>query len=251
MQRFDSDGVEIAYEDLGSGPPIVLVHGFAASFESNWRASGWADLLTGDGRRVIGLDCRGHGQSDKPHDAAAYGADSMPGDVIRLMDHLGVERADLMGYSMGGGISSSLLLEIPERLGAVVLGGIGGGRVARDRGSIAEAMQAGDAAEASNDTARAFRAFAEAAGNDLEALAAMMRAPRNLERDPKALAAVKRPVLIVVGADDALVADPQDLGRQIPGSKTLVVPDRDHLTVVPDRRYKDAVLAFLADHSPV
>ena len=247
MPSFDSAGVEIAYDDMGKGRPIVLVHGFAASFEMNWRAPGWVDALVADGRRVLGLDCRGHGRSAKPHDPAAYGGSQMVDDVVRLMDHVGLERADLMGYSMGGGIATQLLVHHSDRFHAVILGGIGGGSARRDRGSIANAMQARDASTAEDDTARAFRAFAEAGGNDLEALAAMMRSMR-APAETQALASVKLPVLIVVGADDALVADPEALGKSIPGARTVVIPERDHLTVVGDPRYKQAVLAFLAEH---
>ncbi len=252
LSSFDSDGVRIAFEDVGQGRPIVLVHGFAASFELNWRAPGWVDALVDDGRRVVGLDCRGHGKSEKPHDASAYGGDRMAGDVIGLMDHLGLERADLMGYSMGGGISMSLLVRHPGRFNTVVLGGIGGGapRGGRDRGSIAEAMEADDASAGENETARAFRAFAEAGGNDLQALGAMMRSGRGRGGVESAdLSSVELPVLIVAGADDVLVGDPGVLGSRIPGSKVVVVPDRDHLTVVGDPRYKEAVLSFLAEHS--
>ena len=99
MPSFDSDGVRIAYEDLGQGRPIVLVHGFAASFELHWRAPGWVDALVADGRRVVGLDCRGHGRSEKPQDPSAYAGERMAGDVIGLMDRLGLERADLAEHS--------------------------------------------------------------------------------------------------------------------------------------------------------
>ena len=159
MPSFDSAGTEIFYEDVGKGSPIVLVHGFAASFEMNWKAPGWVDALKGAARRVVGIDCRGHGRSAKPHDPEAYGGSQMPADVLRLMDHLGIERADLMGYSMGGMISTTLLARHADRFQAVVLGGIGGGqsRGVRDRGAIARALEAQDASAAANETARAFR----------------------------------------------------------------------------------------------
>src|SRR5262245_44224221 len=129
MPKFDSAGVAIAYEDLGEGPPIVLVHGLASERRNNWKEPRWFDTLTAAGRRVIPLDCRGHGESDKPHDPAAYAVELVSGDVLRLMDHLGVERADLMGYSMGSRISASLLARHGDRFGAAVLGGVGGGMV--------------------------------------------------------------------------------------------------------------------------
>jgi len=124
MPLFDSDGLKIHYEDRGSGDPAVLVHGFASNAQNNWGVTGWLDLLARD-HRVVALDCRGHGQSDKPHERAAYTATSMEDDVIRLMDHAGIGRALLMGYSMGGRISMGLLVRYPGRFRAVVLGGIG------------------------------------------------------------------------------------------------------------------------------
>ena len=124
MPFFDSDGLKIHYEDRGSGDPAVLVHGFASNAKNNWGVTGWLDLLARD-HRVVALDCRGHGQSDKPHERAAYTATSMEDDVIALIDHAGIGRALLMGYSMGGRIAMGLLVRYPERFRAVVLGGIG------------------------------------------------------------------------------------------------------------------------------
>src|SRR5215831_570437 len=146
MPFFDSDGVKIHYQDRGTRDPAVLVHGFASNARNNWGLTGWLDLLAGD-HCVIAPDCRGHGQSDKPHARAAYGGASMEHDVIRLMDHAGIERALLMGYSMGGRIAMGLLVRYPERLRAVVLGGIGQVVAVNDparRTSIVEALLADD-----------------------------------------------------------------------------------------------------------
>ncbi len=248
MPYFDSKGVQIAWVEHGAGPPIVLVHGFAASFERNWRAPGWVKTLTEAGRRVIGLDCRGHGRSEKLYDPGAYAGDRMAGDVIGLLDHLGLERVDLMGYSMGGMISTWLLAAHPERLNAVVIGGIGGdARGARDRERIADALDAAEPTAGQGEPAESFRRFAEASGNDLRALAAVMRAHRE-PSDAAALARVTNPVLIVVGADDTLIGDPKILQARIPGARLVVIPGRDHLTTVGDRRYKQAVVEFLAEH---
>ena len=93
---------------------MVLVHGFASNAENNWGITGWLELLARD-HRVVALDCRGHGQSDKPHVAAAYASTLMEDDVTALMDHAGIRRALLMGYSMGGRISMGLLVRYPER----------------------------------------------------------------------------------------------------------------------------------------
>jgi pimeloyl-ACP methyl ester carboxylesterase len=249
VPSFDSDDVKIAYQVEGEGPPIVLVHGFAASVGMNWKVTGWVKTLTRDGRRVVALDCRGHGRSGKPRDPDAYAGEQMPADVIRLMDHLGVERADLMGYSMGGLISSYLLVHHSERFSSVVLAGIGSGAIRRqtfDPAKVADALSTPESGSIENEVGRAFRTFAEQAGNDLLALAAIMRSRRALVT-PEELARVQKPVLIVVGEKDDLVGDPRPLADAIPGSRLVLIPDRDHLTAVPDRRYKQVVLDFLSE----
>src|SRR5256885_7535420 len=124
---FDSDGIRLHYEVNGpeNGTPIVAVHGFASDYRLNWVGTRWQETLTNAGFRVIGLDCRGHGHSDKPHEEAAYAVDNMAGDVVRLLDHLDVPTASYLGYSMGGRIGLEVVLDFPDRVQRAVLGGIG------------------------------------------------------------------------------------------------------------------------------
>src|SRR5437016_4213727 len=110
MPTLDVSGVAINYIVEGNGSPVVLIHGFASSLQGNWRGPGIVDALTRSSHRVIALDCRGHGQSGKPHDPAAYNGTAMADDVIALIDHLGVTQTDLIGYSMGGFLAASLLV---------------------------------------------------------------------------------------------------------------------------------------------
>ncbi len=248
MASFDSNGVRIHYEDVGSGDAVVLVHGFASNARYNWGITGWIKLLS-EPYRVIALDCRGHGQSDKPHDPAAYTMDRMGGDVIRLLDHLGIRRALLMGYSMGARISMWLMLRHPERFRAVVLGGVGaGGRMgdAGRRRKIVEALLAPDKSAIADETARLFRQFAEANRNDLAALAACMDAERAEGGAATELASVRMPVMIVVGTRDTLVGDAEPLHKMIPGSELVKLEGRDHLNAPGDRLYKEAVEKFFA-----
>jgi pimeloyl-ACP methyl ester carboxylesterase len=254
MPAFDSNGVSINYVVEGAGPPIVLVHGFAANLEGNWRAPGIFDALVKSGRRVIALDCRGHGRSGKPHDPEAYADNAMPNDVIALMDHLGIAQADLMGYSMGGFISATLLVTHPERFRAVILSGVGDalvqGGMPRERSeSIARAMESGDRGKSEPEVARNFRIFAERLGNDLAALAAMQRTPRRHNYDPAKLRQVKQPVLVLIGEGDTLVGPADKLAAAIPGAKYVKVPG-DHLTAL-GPAFAPAVLRFLAEASPV
>jgi pimeloyl-ACP methyl ester carboxylesterase len=117
-------GVKIHYETFGQGKPIILLHGFPLSFQLNWVGTNWVEPLL-PVRRVVGLDCRGFGDSEKPHDPQAYGVGAMGDDVLRLMDHLGIENADLLGYSMGAMISAHLLFNHRERFTSVILSGAG------------------------------------------------------------------------------------------------------------------------------
>jgi len=244
MPFFDSAGVPIHYEVFGDGRPLVLVHGFASSLQGNWVAPGWVETLR-PVRRVVALDCRGHGESGKPHDPQAYAGFAMTDDALRLMDHLGIEQADLFGYSMGGRISIDLMLDHPQRFTSVVLGGVGGGRrLQRSGPAIAQGLLAEDASTVTDEVAKGFRVFAERTGNDLKALAALRQGMRP-RRDRSELARVTLPVLIVTGEQDTLVGSAEPLAKAIPGARLLTIPERDHLTVVGDARFKDAVVAFL------
>jgi pimeloyl-ACP methyl ester carboxylesterase len=244
---FDADGVRIAYDDVGEGEPIVLVHGFASSRRGNWEDPGWYDALVDAGRRVVALDCRGHGESEKPHDPGDYGHDAMAEDVVRLMDHLSIETADLMGYSMGGAITMQLLAEHADRFNAAVVAGAGTGVVdgLSGREHIADALEADDVEDVETPMGRRFRLFAEESDNDLLALAAVMRS-RGEPIDADRLAEASLPVLSVAGSDDDLVDDPGDVADLFPDSEAVTVEGTDHLTTVGDPRYREAVLEFLA-----
>lgn len=258
MPQFDSNGsVAINYIDEGQGPPVVLVHGFASSLHGNWRAPGIVDALVKAGRRVAALDCRGHGRSGKPHDPDAYAGTAMPDDVIALMDHLSIAKGDLIGYSMGGMISSRLMVSHPERFNSVILAGVGDAIVTGDSASwsqrsaaIANALEAPDGAKSGDATARGFRVFAEASGNDLAALAAMQKSRSLRTFDRSKLADTKLPVLVLIGEGDTLVGSGDRLAATIPGASLVKVPG-DHLTAVGAPELKRAILDFLAQHSPV
>src|SRR3569833_3768601 len=125
MPSFHNGAVEIAYLDEGEGNPIVLMHSFASSKNVNWVYPTWVSELHKDGRRVIALDNRGHGDSAKLYDPAQYAIAEMAGDVVALMDHLEIARADIMGYSMGGRIAAHIALTSRPRMRAAIFGGIG------------------------------------------------------------------------------------------------------------------------------
>jgi pimeloyl-ACP methyl ester carboxylesterase len=242
--NFDSDGVRLHFELHGpdDGAPVVLVHGFASDYKLNWVGTRWQETLTSAGYRVIGLDCRGHGSSDKPHDPAAYALEIMAADVRRLLEHLEIEAANYLGYSMGAKIGVQGMLDFPKRLDSVVLGGIGWGGAFGAAGQIAKALRGGPI---DSPVAKTFYEFAKARpSNDLEALAACILGPQP-EPDPKALASITNPVLVVVGEQDDIVADVDRLIESIPTARLVRIAGRNHMSAVPAGEFKKAVLEFL------
>jgi len=246
VQTFDSDGVRLAFIDDGEGDPVLLMHGFASSVRANWIEPGWVRFLIDNGFRVIAFDHRGHGESDKLYDKAQYGAPLMAEDARRLLDHVGVPRADVMGYSMGARIGAFLAFDHAYQVRSVVFGGLGGNMVRpmAGTGPIAHALEAASIDDVKNPTARTFRAFAEKTGSDLKALAACIRGARDPIK-PEMLATLRCPVLVAVGTEDVIGGPAEELAALIPGAEALPIPRRDHMLAVGDRVYKDGVLAFL------
>jgi pimeloyl-ACP methyl ester carboxylesterase len=250
MQSFESDGVRIAYSDEGEGEPVLLIHGFASNVATNWIGPGWVQTITGSGRRVIAYDNRGHGRSEKLYDPSRYGAPAMAEDARRLLDHLGIARADVMGYSMGARIAVFLALAHPERVRSLILGGAGINLVRGmvGTGPIARALEAASIDEVTNDTARTFRAFAEQTGSDLKALAACLRGPRE-KIAAENLARIAVPTLIATGSEDVIAGSGEELATLIPGAQFLGIEGRDHMKAVGDARFKQGVLDFLTSRA--
>jgi pimeloyl-ACP methyl ester carboxylesterase len=247
---FRSDDADIAYLDAGSGAPIVLVHGFASTKEANWVAPGWIDTLTRAGRRAIALDNRGHGASTKLYDPARYDSTVMAQDVRALLDHLGLTRADVMGYSMGARIAAFLARAHPERVRNVVLGGLGI-RLVEGVGlpeTIAAAMEAPSITDVRDPQGFAFRAFAQQTKSDLKALAACIRGSRQTLSRAE-VGQIAAPVLVAVGTKDTVAGPPQELAVLMPHARALDIPGRDHMLAVGDKVFKTGVLAFLEDPS--
>jgi pimeloyl-ACP methyl ester carboxylesterase len=252
MQFFSSDGVRIAFIDVpaskGPGDPVLLIHGFASTHAVNWVNTLWTKTLAGAGYRVIALDNRGHGQSDKLYDPAAYHSSMMAEDARRLLDHLGLARADVMGYSMGARIAAFLALQQPDRVRSVMLGGIGI-KLVEGVGlptSIADAMEAPSVDAVTDPMARGFRSFAEQTKSDLRALAACIRGSRQvLSREE--VGRIEAPALVSVGTTDQIAGSPRDLAALMPNARALDIPGRDHNLAVGDKTHKEGVLAFLAE----
>ncbi|MGH6926397.1 MAG: alpha/beta fold hydrolase [Propylenella sp.] len=249
MLRFDSDGVEIAFIDEGEGPATLLIHGFASNHRVNWVSTSWVTHLTAAGRRVIAFDNRGHGESGKPHDPAAYPAPTMAEDARRLLDRLAIERADVIGYSMGARIAAFLALAHPERVRSAVFGGLGEGMVTGvgPPEPIAAALLADSPDDIADENAREFRVFADKTGSDREALAACILSARQ-RLTPAELWTLSIPVLVAVGEDDKIAGSAEKLAALIPRAEAFVIEGRDHMKAVGDKTHKGAVLDFLARH---
>ncbi len=250
MQEFQAAGARIAFADFapegGGGDPVLLIHGFASTHAVNWVNTAWVRTLTGAGRRVIALDNRGHGRSEKLYRPADYESSVMAEDARALLDHLGIRRADVMGYSMGARISAHLALAHPERVRSLLLGGLGI-HLVEGVGlplGIADAMEAPSLGDLTDPMQRMFRAFAEQTGSDLRALAACIRGSRQV-LTPEEVGRIAAPTLVSVGSADTVAGSGARLAALIPGARFLDIPGRDHNLAVGDKAHKAGVLAFL------
>lgn len=251
MQRFDSHGVEIAFIDEGTGDPILLIHGFGTTAAINWVRSGWVAALKGIGRRVIALDNRGHGDSEKLYDASAYTMPALAEDARRLLDHLGIERADVLGYSMGARVAAMLAVQHPARVRSLILGGMGANLVAGmpSAQAVAAALEAERLEDVADPKGRMFRQLAERTEGDLKALAACMRCPREPIAAER-LAALAMPVLIAIGTEDTIAGPIADVAHYMPAAQCFEIPERDHMRAVIDDCFKARSLEFLTRALP-
>lgn len=244
------DGLTLAWYELSAGaalPPIVMQHGFSSATEHEWVECKIVDDVAVLGRRMIGIDARGHGNSDKPHDPAQYGADRMARDLMALVTYLGIESYDLVGYSMGGTIAT-LVASLDPRVRRVAIGGVGHGLVNRggldpkvlDTKALSEGLRA-DSEDGLSGRVLEFRRAAIERGNDLLALAAHSEAAKSREID---FGAITADAMILAGEDDPLAEHPEILARAIRGAKLTVVPG-DHHASKRSAEFRRALVEFL------
>ncbi|MEL7542179.1 MAG: alpha/beta fold hydrolase [Pseudomonadota bacterium] len=255
-QSFRSDGVEIAFVDV---PPedtqprgtVLLIHGFASNIQANWVDTSWFRTLGREGYRVVACDVRGHGRSAKLYDETLYGARIFAEDARRLLDHLEIPTAHVIGYSMGARITAFLAMTHAARVASATFGGLGANMVIGLPGAraIAHAFLADSLDEVTHPTARSFREFAEATGSDLKALAhCILSARAKISREM--VAGIEVPVLVAVGTNDPIGGPAEDLALMIPGAVAAPLEGLDHMKAVGARAFKDAAVTFLATHTP-
>jgi len=247
-----SDGVRIHYVEAGEGAPVVLLHGYTSSCDAGFFSDGLARELART-HRVIGIDARGHGRSEKPHDPAKYGGDRMPMDVLEVLDHLGVQRAHFHGYSMGGMLVADLMARAPERFTSASFGGSG---VRETDPALAETAADKDPKghDPQQDEARAW--LAARADRDDEALRCVQEGRRASPSTapPLDLAKIEFPVQAINGEFDAPVSKTQRLAREARDFEAVILPGRGHNTITnypyTPRLYIDALASFVRANDP-
>ncbi|MHC5024300.1 MAG: alpha/beta fold hydrolase [Planctomycetota bacterium] len=255
--------MRIRYIDVGSrdGEPVVLIHGGLATAEWQWGETGLIDALDDD-YRVVALDLRGHGKSDKPHDVEAYG-NAMVGDVVRLLDHLDVKKAHVVGYSLGGRIVFKLVADHPERVASAMPCGTDAERPDEERlqglqATASVLLQSRDArpilARFNIDGALTEEELDREAArlgamNDFEAVAALLRSVAELTPDRTRLEANAVPTRCVIGADDLNLLAAQQTAEYMASFELQVLDGESHLTAYRDPAFITAIRAFLSEHA--
>jgi pimeloyl-ACP methyl ester carboxylesterase len=225
--------------------PVVMVHGFASSYERNWREPGWTDLLCEEGRAVIGVDLLGHGQAARPRDPAAY--TSLEQSILTALP--GTGPVDAVGFSLGAQTLLRAAIAAPGRFRRIAVAGTGDGVFASgDPEPAARAVETGQAEETAGPAAAALAHFAGAPGNDRAALAACLRRPYAPLTEAE-VAAIRARVLVVLGDRD--FAGPADrLVAALPDVRLVILPGTDHFGTLRDFRFIQATIDFLCRDDP-
>ena len=259
---FDSNGVRIHYVDEGSGEPVILIHGFAANVDANWRAPQVLDEIKKH-HRVIALDNRGHGLSDKPHDPKQYGA-NMVEDVVRLMDHLKIDKAHIVGYSMGGFMTLKMLTLHPERFLSATIGGAGYQKTTPEDAAFFDALstslESGQGydplfvrltpiGKPVNHRKIAYFNAMLSMVNDEAALAAVMRSFPEFIPEEAPLTTIAVPVLLVCGETDPLRTAVEGLVPLLPNEEVVWIKDGDHISALGKPAFCEAVHTFIDKHA--
>ena len=240
-------GVELHYEEHGTGDPVLLLHGFTSSFAGTWKRTGWVELLVAQGRRVVGLDFPGHGESAPGETVERCCGRSLAEDVLALLDGLGLRAVDLVGFSMGGGVALRVAMSHRERVRRLVIGGVGDAAVNafHDPEQVARIASAFEGDEPADAVAARIRQNAQLAGNDPRALLPYLRGggwPGGLDD----LLPVTAPVLMFVPENDWYMGETQAIRRWLSHAEVLTLPGRDHHSALVDDELRARVVRFLA-----
>lgn len=241
------DGIRLATYSVGDedAPTVLAVHGFASNAVLNWETAGWLRTLHKTGYRVVALDQRGHGASEKPRYSGSYSVAVMVADLVRVLDSYDLMAPHLLGYSLGARMGWVLGLQHPERLASLSLGGLTVGEPLRRFDAEAARARLADGGEIDDSFTRAFMGMAEGVrGNNLAALVAVADGIRGGEH-PEHGRYPDLPMLLVTGGADPIAPGGERLAAEA-GARFVSVSGRDHTSTVPARAFKEAVLGFLA-----
>ncbi len=243
----NSGPLEISFVERGVGDTILLVHGFASNKEVNWVNTGWVKLLAHSGYHVVAFDNRGHGGSTKSLSQADYSLDRMADDAFALLQYLEVEKANVMGYSLGARIAASMTGRQPENISRLVFSGNGYNMVEGgfDSTEIRDGLLAPSMEDVPTVIGREFRKFAESTGSDLEALAACIMGARDF-LPIELFENIQNEVLIAIGSEDDVAVDGAKLAEIMPNAIYREIPGRNHMNAVGDRTHKQLVVDFLS-----
>ena len=259
---FDSAGIRIHYSDEGQGVPVVLIHGFANPANLQWRRPGLIEALSKE-YRVIALDVRGHGRSGKPHDPSQYGV-QMVEDLVRLLDHLQIEKAHLVGYSMGGFITLKMAVLHADRVLSAAACGAGWEKASQENRDFAEAVaqavengESGPLLKRLGIVDRPLSFLERLASrisltyfNDPLALAAVARGANALALSEEELRSNTVPTLTIIGSKDGLLPDAQALTACMAHHELVVVEGKNHMNTDVSAEFLQTLRAFLARHTP-
>lgn len=243
------DGHRVATYSWGDDdlPTVMIVHGFASSTRDNWVNTGWVRDLQRAGYRVLALDQRGHGASDKPHESADYTLRQLAGDVEAVLDTYLVSEASYVGYSLGARVGWEVLQDIAPRVPRAVLGGVPDG-IPLARLDLDQVRALADHGTPVTDpvTQNYITLTQRVAGNDLHALLAIaggLRASKQVDPDPAHAPA--QPVLFATGSEDAIIEGSKALAAACPQGSFLEIPGRHHFNAPGSRVFRDAAIEFL------
>lgn len=246
MAELVTDDVTLHYEDVGHGAPVVLLHGFGMTAEACWGSHGWYELLSNHGLRAIALDSRGHGASSKFTDPDRYDANKMKQDVLDLLDHLEIGKANFIGHSMGARTVLNLAVENPERVSAAVLVSVGDNVfTSPNTEALREALLSDDMSLLPPQRAQ-FVQMLLSLGNEASALAAYCGNPRPA-MSPEYVAAIEAPVLIVCGDQDPVVGEPGKLAIAIRNAEAKLVSGYEHTNILGSDELRQMVPEFFLD----
>lgn len=235
-QYFDSDGVRIRYIELGSGEPVIAIHGYTRNSDT-WLET-IADLA--ESHRLILLDQRGHGLSDKPHSVSEYGRE-MGHDVIRLMDHLNIPRAHILGYSLGVAPIGMVITENETRFISAVFGG---GAARWEWGSPVD-LSNQHGYERMLSSPRQLRARPALDGQDQIALANLRLAEKELVVAKESLSNTGIPILSIVGSEDPAMDAVLEFKNVVPTMELVMIEGASHLSTPVHPEFVRSIQDFL------